>query len=167
VRPTRRAFLLAGGAGIVLVVLALVLVVVFAVGNAPRPRLVARSTAGGSATFAPSGVSTATLAIPVEDARAVVVRYLDDINTQNRTDAAGLICAGLVADWRSKIDKPGGDFTLAVTGAVFHGATPAAGGVSLSYELDVRPRASNEVNSSTVTFIVTGSAGAYRLCGES
>ena len=165
-RPSRRTLLIAAAAGVAVVLIALVLVAAFAGGHARRPHLaVARSSP--AATGSTSGVPGTALPIPVEDARAVVVRYLDDINTQNRSDATELICSGLVNDWKKKIDQPGGDFTVAVARAVFRGATAAHGGDTLSYELDVRPRTSDQVNTSTIAFTVTGSPGSYRLCGES
>jgi hypothetical protein len=180
VRRNRQVFLFAAGSGMAAVVLAVVLVVVFAGGSARRPHLIARSSSGATSTSAAastessgrtgtsgtSGATGAAVSIPVEDARAVVVRYLDDINTQNRSDAAALICRRLVDDWRKKIDQSGGDFTLAVTRAVFRGASPAPTGIALSYDLDVRPRTSDQVNTNTVTFTVIGSPGAYQLCGE-
>jgi hypothetical protein len=168
VRASRRTFLIAAAAGVAVVLVALVLLAVFAGGHARRPHLVlARSSPATSNPLdSTSGTAGAPLPIPADDARAVVVRYLDDINTQNRADATTLICSALVDDWKAKIDEPGGDFTVAVTRAVFHGATPAPGGDALSYQLDVRPRTGEEVNSSPITFTVTGSAGAYQLCGE-
>jgi hypothetical protein len=164
VAPTRRTFLFAAAAGMTVVVIAMVLVVVFAAGGARRPHLLARSSASPTVS---ASVSATGLSIPVDDARAVVVRYLDDINTQNRTDAASLICASQLSAWQQKIDQPGGDFTVAVSRAVFHGATAAADGDALSYELDVRGRQADEVNTNTITFTVIGSPGAYQLCGES
>ena len=168
---TRRLVLIAAAAGGAAVVLAAVLALVFAGGSPRRPHLLAGSSpaatsasTGSTGSFAAGGTG---LPIPVEDARAVVVRYLDDINTQNRSDAASLICARLVGDWRTKIDQSGGDFTLAVTRAVFRGARAAPAGVALSYDLDVRPRTSNQVNTNSVTFTVIGSPGSYQLCGES
>ena len=176
-RSNRRVYLIAALAGMAVVLIALTLVTVFAGGHARRPHLVARSStpdvstsgAGGASSVppVPSGTSATGLPIPVEDARAVVVRYLDDINTQNRSDAASLICSRLVGDWRKKIDQSGGDFTLAVTRAVLHGVAAAPSGVALTYDLDVRPRTSDQVNTSTVTFTVVGSPGSYQLCGES
>jgi hypothetical protein len=171
-RPTRRVVLFAAAAGLAVVVIAVVLVVVFAAGGAPRPHLVTGSSTSagglpGASAGGSGGASGTTVSIPVADARAVVVRYLDDINTQNRTDAASLICPGQLTAWHQKIDQPGGDFTLAVLRADFHGATATAGGDALSYELDVRPRQSTEVNTNSVVFTVIGSPGAYQLCGES
>ena len=53
-------------------------------------------TDGGSS--APSGISET-------DARDTVNQYLDDINSQDATDAATLICASESATWQATIDR--------------------------------------------------------------
>lgn len=115
---------------------------------------------------------TASSAVALADARALVVRYLDDVNTQNRSDAQSLICTSLADSWRSTIDQPNGDFTVRVTKATFTNYHPTTDGIQLDYTLDVTPAtaatagSTSDTAESAVTFTVVHDLTGLRICGE-
>ncbi|PZS12390.1 MAG: hypothetical protein DLM57_19015 [Pseudonocardiales bacterium] len=100
------------------------------------------------------------------DARKIVVRYLADVNAQNRTDAATLICPELVDTWRKAIDGPNGDFTVTVTHATFQSASSSSSGVDLKYSLEVKGIKTGSTAVNPVTFTIVAKAGGPKICGE-
>ena len=131
------------------------------------------STAGGTAGSATAASATAASATAAGDtpavvqARQVVVRYLDDINQLDRAAAQLLICPPLVDGWKTSIDQPGGDFTLAIDQATFQRATVRGGGLDLAYALEVTDRTTGALNTNEVTFtVLADAAGNLQLCGE-
>jgi hypothetical protein len=166
------------------VIAALALVAVLGVGvgllvglsgdSTPRPARVA-GTAAATGTGAVSssghggqGTSSATGgAVSIPDARALVVRYLDDINRLDRTSAQQLICTPLVDGWKATIDQPGGDFTISVDQATFQRATAHPGGLDVTYSLAVTDRSTGGQSTNQVTFtVLPDAAGQLQLCGE-
>ena len=125
-------------------------------------------TADPSSAF-PSSRSSDTSSsgdINESDARTVVERYLDDVNTQDRTDAATLICPELVDTWRTSIDKASGDFTVTVTSKTYQGATPASRGLDLKYSLNVKSVKTSQTGVSPVVFTVVKRSADLLICGE-
>jgi hypothetical protein len=110
--------------------------------------------------------STSPSDISESDARAVVSQYLKDVNAQDRTDAATLICPELVDAWRSSIDKASGDFTVSVTNSTFQGSTPTSDGLDLKYSLDVKSTKTSQTGTSPVTFTIVDRSGDLLICGE-
>ena len=126
-----------------------------------------RSTKAPAAQGTVAVTSSPTSRVSLTAARALVVKYLDDVNAQNRTAAKSLICDALVNDWQSTIDQPGGDFTVSVTRATFQTSQATATGVELEYTLEVQSVGTNELSVNTVAFTVVDSAGTLQICGES
>ena len=127
----------------------------------------AQSSAGfPSGSSFPSDATSATPgSITETDARQVVVRYLDDVNAQDRTDAETLICSSVVETWKASIDKAGGDFTVSVTHATFQGSTASTDGLDVKYSLDVKELTSSKTGTSPVTFTIVDEGG-LKICGE-
>ena len=97
----------------------------------------------------------------------MVTQYLQDVNTQDRTDAATLICPELVDTWRNSIDKPSGDFTVKVTKSTFLGSTTVSQGLDLKYSLNVQSiKTPSQTGVSPVTFTVVDRSGDLLICGE-
>jgi hypothetical protein len=128
-----------------------------------------------SSASAPSGSSfpsdtagptdTTGGSIDESDARQIVQQYLDDINSQDRTDAQTLICTALVSSWRQKIDQSGGDFTVKVTDSTFETSTQQTESLDLKYTLSVKAIDSGQTGTSEVTFKVVEESG-LKICGE-
>jgi hypothetical protein len=126
------------------------------------PKVAAHSSSTAAASGFPS---TSTSTVSESDARTVIVRYLNDVNAQDRADAQTIVCAPLVTTWKSSIDKPGGDFTVSIAKATFEGSTPQSAGLDLAYSLDVKDITSGTTATSKVTFTVVDDNG-LKLCGE-
>lgn len=130
------------------------------------PKVAAHSSSTAAASGFPStSTSTSTSTVSESDARTVIVRYLNDVNAQDRADAQTIVCAPLVTTWKSSIDKPGGDFTVSIAKATFEGSTPQSAGLDLAYSLDVKDITSGTTATSKVTFTVVDDNG-LKLCGE-
>jgi hypothetical protein len=161
---------------VAVVVVAIVLLVV--PGSAPRPHLRGGHTAAAVAAPLPTlsaipSIGATAPPLGVQSARALVVRYLDDVNTRDRADAQSLICPRLSASWSAAVDGPTGDFTVSVVRAVFRSAAPTPAGsdgdaaYDLSYTLEVRSPNAVDTASNSVVFRVVQTATGPQLCGES
>ncbi|MDQ2748643.1 MAG: hypothetical protein M3Y44_03790 [Actinomycetota bacterium] len=129
----------------------------------------AQSTAGfPSSTTGPSSAPSTGSSGDISEsgAKAVVDQYLKDVNAQDRTDAATLICPELVDTWRSSIDKASGDFTVTVTKSTYQGSTPNSRGLDLKYSLDVKSVKTSQTGVSPVIFTVVERTGDLLICGE-
>jgi hypothetical protein len=127
------------------------------------------STSGDpSSAFPSSGTSGSSAGGSVDEsnARDVVSRYLQDVNDQDRTDAATLICPELVDTWRTQIDKPSGDFTVTVTKSTFQESTATSDGLDLKYSLDVKSTTTSQTGVSPVVFTIVDRSGDLLICGE-
>jgi hypothetical protein len=94
------------------------------------------------------------------------VRSSVDVNDQDRTDAATLICPELVDTWRNSIAEPSGDVTVSVTTATFRGSTPTGDGLDLKYSVDVKSTTTRQSGTSPVTFTISIGAVTCSSGGE-
>jgi hypothetical protein len=118
-------------------------------------------------TSFPTDTTTASQALTVPAARAVVAQYFNDINAQNDTHAATLICSPSVTRWKNTIRKSGGDFTVTVDGATFTGsATPSSDELDLKYTLRVTELSNGQHGTTKVTFVMVNEDGAVKICGD-
>jgi hypothetical protein len=118
-------------------------------------------------TAVPTSVPTSTGASITEgEAKVVVAQYIADINSQDESSAATLICSAALSKWRTAIHASGGDFTVKVTGSTFKGSSPSGQGLDVKYALAVKSLSSSASGTSNVTFTIVDEGGP-RICGES
>jgi hypothetical protein len=133
----------------------------------PSDTGVATDTGVPTDSTQPTGApSTSGGTISEDEAKATVEKYFQDINAQNESDAATLICAEVVDSWRSAIHGNGGDFTVTVTNFSFVSSTAASfGGLDVKYQLDLKSNASSQTGQTPITFTIIDQNGP-KICGE-
>ncbi len=113
-----------------------------------------------------SSGSDSTGSITADDATAVVNKYLDDINAQDDTDAATLICASRVTDWKNSIHSDGGDFTVKVLSRQLSTPTTTSDGYDVPASLSVQLLTGGNAQTTDITFSVIPEDGAAKICDE-
>ncbi|PZS28035.1 MAG: hypothetical protein DLM58_17855 [Pseudonocardiales bacterium] len=169
--PRRRGPLIAGITALLLI--AVVVITYLITKNnkknptdGPTTSISAGPSTGDFPTASTGSSSSSSGALTESGAMAVVTRYLDDVNAQDRTDAETLICPELRTTWRDSIDKTSGDFTVTVTNSTFESSTTVSAGLDLKYSLDVKSTTTSQTGVSPVTFTIVERSGELLICGE-
>ena len=99
------------------------------------------------------------------DAKAIVERYLNDINSKDVTDATTLICAEQLQSWESNLNSANSDFNFHVDAATFSSSTAtSSGGLNVKYAITASS-SSGQSADVTLTFTVISESGT-KICGE-
>jgi hypothetical protein len=121
------------------------------------PLATGSATGGSSDAAAPDG--------PTEkESRTVAERYINDVNTQNKTDALSLICAEAKDEYQASLDKADSDFAFKWTHVDYLGVSSDDDQTTVvSYDVTVTK--GGQSKDLTVAFGVVDEGGA-KLCSE-
>ena len=173
-----------GGSGnrtLILVAAAVVVLLVIAVGTAialnrndsstssanGSPSFPTSSTPFGGGSTAPSSGSSTGAAVdgPTEaQAKAVALRYIADINAQNKADALTLICDEAKDDYQASLDRSDSDFAYTWSDISYAGVSNDDDETT-TVSFDVTVAKNGATKDVTVTFGVVDEGGA-KLCSE-